>query len=640
MERPFLDRISAPSDLDRLGPEELAALSGEIRDRLIEVVNLNGGHLASNLGVVELTLALHRVFDFSRDRLVWDVSHQTYVHKLLTGRNELFGRLRQYQGCCGFASKEESPFDLFDAGHAGTSISAALGIGVADASLDPGRKAVAVVGDASVAAGMVFEALNHAGDLQQDLIVVLNDNRMSIDHSVGAFSKYLNRVRSGSFYRGLKRDVQVLLPRIPWVGKPFEEALEHLHESARNAFLPGQVFEEMGFKYFGPADGHDLAELQELLERVREIRRPVLLHVVTNKGQGYAPAQRDPIKYHASKGFLPSTGPKEPPTVKPIGADSNPTFSEVFGEVIVDLAERDPLVRAITAAMPGGTCLTAFQERFPQRYFDVGIAEQHATTFSSGLAFGGLKPVFAVYSTFLQRGYDQVIHDVCLQGNSVVFAMDRAGLVEDGPTHHGVFDLSYLRAIPNIDLAAPADAEELREMLELAVDRSGAAAVRYGKTAVPTLKRRGPREPVEWGRAETLRPPAPVTILAYGSMVSLAIEAADRLADDGYEIGVVNMRFCKPLDRDLLRSLTDPDRAIVTLEEHALAGGFGSAVLEAVADEGLEFSRVVRWGIPDEFVSFGKRAYLLRDLGLDADGIVGRLRDLLGAERPRAVSRA
>lgn len=629
MDRLFLDRIREPSDLADLSLDDLAALGGEIRDRLIEVVNLNGGHLASNLGVVELTLALHRAFDFRTDRLVWDVSHQTYVHKLITGRNELFGSLRQYDGCCGFASKAESPFDLFDAGHAGTSISAALGISVADASLNPGRKSVAVVGDASVAAGMIFEALNHTGDLQQDQLVVLNDNRMSIDHSVGAFSKYLNRMRSGSFYRGLKRDVQVLLPRIPVVGKPFEEALEHLHESARNALLPGQFFEEMGFKYFGPVDGHDLPELEETLQRIREMNRPVLLHVVTNKGQGYAPAQDDPIKYHASKGFLPSKGPKEPPTVKAIGADTRPSFSEVFRDTMLDLAERDPDVRAITAAMPGGTGLSAFQARFPDRFFDVGIAEQHATTFSSGLAFGGLKPVFGVYSTFLQRGYDQVIHDVCLQGNRVVFAMDRAGLVEDGPTHHGVFDIAYLRAIPRIDLAAPADADDLVEMMEIAVNRDRPSGIRYAKTAVPDLKRDRSRLPVEWGKAETLRDPGAITILAYGSMVPFAVEVSDRLEDDGISVGVINMRFCKPLDVACLRQIASCERTLITLEEHVLAGGFGSAVAEALVDESIPFDRLLRWGIPDQFVDFGKREFLLRDLQLDVDGLESRIRALV-----------
>ncbi len=626
MRRNLLPLIQAPADLSDLTFAELDQLAAEVRDRLTEVVNLNGGHLASNLGVVELTLALHHTFELPTDRLVWDVSHQTYAHKILTGRNELFGRLRQYEGCCGFASKEESPFDLFDAGHAGTSISAALGLSSAHRVLGrPGRD-VAVIGDASIAIGMVFEAMNHAGDLGENLLVILNDNRMSIDHSVGAMSKYLNRLRSGSLYRGLKRDVSVLLPRIPWVGRPVEEALESLKELVHNAFVPGQIFEDLGFRYFGPVSGHDLRELVPTLERVKKIQGPVLLHVMTNKGHGFAPAQADPIKYHASKSFLPSTRAKEPPTIPPAVEPKRETYSDAFSRALIELAEEDSLIHAVTAAMPGGTGLNRFQARFPDRYYDVGIAEQHGTTYSSGLSLGGLKPVFAVYSTFLQRGYDQVIHDVCLQDNRVVFALDRAGLVEDGPTHHGVFDIAYLRPIPNLSLAAPADADDLREMLALAFDHDHSSAIRYAKTSLPQIERKRPREPVTWGRAEILREPARLTILAYGSLVETAVLAADQLErEQGVSVGVVNMRFAKPLDVELLRELASSDRLIFTLEEHAVVGGFGSQVLEAVHREGLEFERIELWGIPDRFISFGRRELLLRDLRLDASGIRERL---------------
>ncbi|MFN0058906.1 MAG: 1-deoxy-D-xylulose-5-phosphate synthase [Planctomycetota bacterium] len=638
MRETLLSRISSPDRLRELSAEEHQRLAAEIRERLMEVVNLTGGHLASNLGVVELTLALHTVFDFLSDRIVWDVSHQTYCHKIITGRNELFGRLRQYQGCCGFASKDESPYDLFDAGHAGTSISAALGIAVAEHHLGRKTRTVAVIGDASIAAGMPFEAMNHAGDLQHDLLVILNDNRMSIDKSVGGMSRYLNRIRSGAFYRELKRDVQVVLPRIPIVGKPIEDALEHLHGVMHQALVPGQVFEDLGFKYFGPVNGHDLPELIATLSRLRSMSGPVLLHVLSDKGFGFAPAQNDPIKYHASKGFLSGSVATEPPTVKAVAAASGTTFGDVFRDVMVELGEHDPRVVGITAAMPGGTGLSAFQKRFPERYYDVGIAEQHGTCYASGLALGGLKPVFAVYSTFLQRGYDQVIHDVCLQRNRVVFALDRAGLVEDGPTHHGVFDIAYMRVVPNVSLAAPADADELREMLRIAVDLDAASAIRYTKAPVPTLARSGARAPVEWGKAEVLRAPQPLTILAYGSMVEIALEAERRLREQqGIEVGVVNMRFAKPLDAALLRQLADPERVLLTIEEHVVHGGFGSAVLEHVAAERLRFAHIELMGVPDRFVSFGSRELLLKELGLDAAGVAHRIVALRGRS---AASRA
>ncbi|MCA8961975.1 MAG: 1-deoxy-D-xylulose-5-phosphate synthase [Planctomycetes bacterium] len=633
-----LDLIRSPRDLDGLSVAELELLAAEIRDRLCEVVNLNGGHLASNLGVVELTIALHRVFDFTVDRVVWDVSHQTYTHKILTGRNELFARLRQYAGCCGFNSKAESPYDFFDAGHAGTSLSSGLGIAVGRSAQQLPGRTVVVVGDASIASGMLFEAMNHTGDRQQDILVVLNDNRMSIDHSVGGLSKYLNRLRSGQLYRGLKRDVQVVLPRIPLVGRPFEEALEHLHEMVHSAFVPGQIFEDIGFRYFGPMDGHDLPELIDTFQNMKTMRGPVLFHVVTNKGHGFPPAQEDPIKYHASKGFLPSRHPKEPPTIKPVASPRTRTYSDAFGEAMVRLGEDDPAVHAITAAMPHGTGLSGFQRRFPDRYYDVGIAEQHGTAFASGLGFEGLKPVFAVYSTFLQRAYDQVVHDVALQQNPVVFCLDRAGLVEDGPTHHGVFDIAFLRTVPGISLAAPGDGEDLEEMLRLAVDRPTSSAIRYSKTPIAELDRPRPRQPVEWGRAEVILEPREITVLAYGAMVQSALEAATELQSrHGLEIGVVNMRFAKPIDVELLREIASEDRRFITLEEHAVRGGFGSAILETFHEHELPFRTIATWGIPDEFISFGSRDLLLRDLSLDRAGIVSRIRSLAGYPRTQSL---
>ncbi|MEE8143667.1 MAG: 1-deoxy-D-xylulose-5-phosphate synthase [Planctomycetota bacterium] len=633
----LLAGITSPRELKKLSLPDLMSLSGEVRGRLMEVVNVNGGHLASNLGVVELTLALHYSFDFLEDRLVWDVSHQTYGHKILTSRNELFARLRQYQGCCGFASKQESRYDLFDAGHAGTSVSAGLGIAVGERTQQRSSRTVVVIGDASLAAGMPFEAMNHAGDLGQNLLVILNDNSMSIDVSVGALSKYLNKIRTAAVYRGLKRDIQVMLPRIPLVGKPLEEGLEQLHHVVHHALVPGQIFEELGFRYFGPLDGHDLPGLVENLSKLRTMTGPVLLHLLTNKGHGFGPAQKDPIKYHASKDFLPS---KEPPQVKPVHSLVKRTFSDVFREVMVRLGEEDPKVCGITAAMPGGTGMAAFQERFPERYFDVGIAEQHGTCFSSGLAFSGLKPVFAVYSTFLQRGYDQVIHDVCLQGNHVVFALDRAGLVEDGPTHHGLYDIAYLRTVPGITLAAPADGEELEAMLRLALQHDTPVALRYPKCPIPQLPRQQARQPLEWGKAELLREPQEITVLAYGSMVEVALQVADGLAEEGRPVGVVNMRFAKPLDSDMVCSLEDPLRTLVTLEEHAVHGGFGSAVLEEVHAQGLQFAGVHLWGVPDRFVSFGPRHLLLKELCLDSAGVNMRICALRTAPSHRLRSKS
>ena len=642
VEERILPRIRGPHDLRSLEGHELARLASELRERLKEVVNEHGGHLASNLGVVELTIALHSSFDFLFDRLVWDTSHQSYCHKLLTGRNDLFGQLRQYQGCCGFASKEESPYDLFDAGHAGTSVSAGLGIAVGERSQGRDSRTVVVIGDASVAAGMALEGLNHCGDLRENLIVILNDNSMSIDVSVGALSRYLNRIRSGSLYRGLKRELHVLLPRVPLVGKPIEEGLEHIHDVIHHALVPGQIFEDFGFRYFGPVNGHDLDDLVDMLGKLRTMKGPVLLHVLTNKGHGWAPAQEDPIKYHASRGFLEPT--REPELVEPAAEqqkEKRPSYTEAFRDALIELAAEDTRIHAITAAMPGGTGLGEFQKRFADRYYDVGIAEQHGTTFASGLAFTGLRPVFGVYSTFLQRGFDQVIHDVCLQGNPVVFALDRAGLVEDGPTHQGVFDIAYLRCIPTMGLMAPADAEELQEMLRLSVERDHPVAIRYPKCEAPELSRQRQRAPLEWGKAEVLRAPQRLTLLAYGSMVEIALHAADALNDEWHEergetpVGVVNMRFAKPVDAAVLRTLAHPDRIVITLEEHTATGGFGSAVLEAVHDLGLLYARLLVWGVPDRFMAFGARTHLLHEIELDAEGIIGRLRDLLPERHSR-----
>ena len=647
-----LSRVNHPRDLEGLSLEELEALAEEIRQRIMEVVNVNGGHLASNLGSVELTLALHRVFDFPKDRLVWDVSHQTYPHKLITGRRDRFHELRTYNGICGFCNKRESIFDLFDAGHAGTAVSLALGVAAADHLFGRDSKSVAVVGDAAIAAGMAFEALNHAGELNRNLLVVLNDNRMSIDVSVGALSLYLSKIRSKRLYHDLKKDVHDFLNKIPLVGKRMEEGLENLHESIRHSFVPGLLFQELGFSYYGPVDGHDLGSLLDLLADLRDIKKPVLLHVHTVKGQGYDPASENPIKYHALKNFLPESEQKaeekvaapatrasEPPSVQPKPKPKpkpRPSYSAVFAEAIVDAARRDRRVAAITAAMPGGTGLTDFKKEFPERYFDVGIAEQHGGAFASGLAYGGLRPVFAVYSTFCQRAYDQFVHDTCIQENSVIFCLDRAGIAgEDGWTHHGMFDIAYMRCIPNVILMAPRDGEEFLRMFQFALDQTQKpVAIRYPKSQVPQLP--NSRDPVlRLGRAEILRHGEGVALHAYGAMVERAYQAAEVLQSQGLSVTVVNARFAKPLDVAVLRNLAKDHHSLVTLEEHTLLGGFGGGVTEVLADEQISFDRVVRLGIPDAFQTFGSRDQLLKNHGLDVDGIV---KTVIGLS-PKGVAR-
>ena len=641
-----LSRVNHPADLKGLAINELEKLAAEIRQEIMEVVNRNGGHLASNLGVVELTLALHRVFDFPRDRLVWDVSHQTYPHKLVTGRRDRFPLLRTYGGISGFCNKRESIFDTFDAGHAGTACSLGLGVAAGDHLAGRRQKTIVVVGDASIAAGMAFEALNHAGDLKRDLLVILNDNRMSIDRSVGAFSRYLNKVRTKPFYQDIKKDLHDLLGRIPRVGKRMEEGVEILREALKHSLVPGLLFQELGFNYYGPVDGHGLEPLMKTLEDIRKIDAPVLLHVLTVKGHGYDPAIQDPVKYHASKNFKPAAkeaqgAPKPAPVPAP--AKKVPTYTEAFSEIIREAARKDRRIAAITAAMSGGTGLSEFALEFPDQYFDVGIAEQHGAAFCSGLAYAGLRPVFAVYSTFLQRCYDQFIHDVCIQENSVIFCLDRAGLTgEDGWTHHGVFDIAFLRCIPGAILMAPRDLDEFRRMFLLAVDQTTApVAIRYPKSTLPDLPVSKDPE-IRVGRGEVMFQGEDVAILAYGSMVEESWRAAALLRARGIEPTVVNARFAKPLDVDLVRRLSQRHRILVTVEEGVLSGGFGSAILEATVDQGIRFQRILRLGVPDRFITFGSRFQLLKECGLDPAAIAeavenaleGRPSDLLPSTAP------
>ena len=647
----LLSRVNHPHDLKGLTLAELTQLGSEIRQRIGEVVDKNGGHFGSNLGAVELTLALHKVFDFPKDRLVWDTSHQTYPHKLITGRRDRFHLIRTYGGICGFCNKKESVFDLFDAGHAGTACSLALGVSTADKLLDRDTRAVAVVGDSAVAAGMAFEALNHAGSIKENLLVVLNDNRMSIDFPVGALSTYLNKFRAKPIYQDLKKDVQKVVSHIPVVGRKVEDTLERVHDAIRHTMVPGHLFQELGFNYYGPVDGHNLKGLLDLFADLKKISGPILLHLHTEKGHGYAPALEDPVKYHALKGFLPRPLEEETPEKVPASVapetepkpKKRPTYSQVFKEAIHDVARRDRRVVAITAAMSGGTGLNDFAKEFPGRYFDVGIAEQHGAALASGMAYGGLRPVFAVYSTFCQRAYDQFVHDICIQENPVIFCLDRAGLAgEDGWTHHGLLDIAFMRCVPNCVLMAPRDGEELIRMFQLAVDQTEAiTAIRYPKGTVPALP--PSKDPViRPGKSEILVQGEKVALFAYGTMVDEAYRALPQLEKEGIHPTLVNARFAKPLDVEQLARLAETHDVLVTLEEHNLSGGFGSAVCEALSDNDIRFSKVHRVGIPDRFITFGSRQQLLEECQIDTRSLVGlisSLSSLSSVEEGRPVAR-
>ncbi|MDI3256620.1 MAG: 1-deoxy-D-xylulose-5-phosphate synthase [Kyrpidia sp.] len=626
----LLDRVNGPRDLKTLSAAELRQLASEIRRFLIQQLSVTGGHFGPNLGVVELTLALHRVFDSPRDKIVWDVGHQAYVHKIVTGRKDRFPTLRQLGGMAGFPKRSESPHDAFGTGHASTSISAALGMAVARDLKGESHHVVAVIGDGAMTGGMAFEALNHAGHLGKRLIVVLNDNEMSIAENVGAMADYLSKLRTDRTYSKMKAEVEQLLKRIPSIGGKVARTLERAKDSVKYFWVPGMLFEELGFTYFGPVDGHDLGALTAMLERAKRCAEPVVLHVVTRKGKGYGRAEKAPDKLHSVTPFNPATGQ----TVKS-AKPASPSYTSVFGDAIVELAEQDPRIVAITAAMPGGTGLTKFAARFPDRFFDVGIAEQHAATLAAGLAASGMRPVFAVYSTFLQRAYDQVIHDICIQNLPVVFAVDRAGLVgADGETHQGVFDVAYLRVVPNMTVMMPKDENELRHMLFTALQQPGPVAVRY-----PRGEGRGVPLDEHWrtipvGEWEVMRlGSAPAALVALGPMVAVAEEAADLLAGEGIDLTLVNARFVKPLDRDLILRLAGEGCALVTVEEAALAGGLGSAVLEVLAAHGLSGAQVRCVGVPDQFVPHGSRGECLRLVGLTAERVAEVVKDALRTGR-------
>jgi 1-deoxy-D-xylulose-5-phosphate synthase len=604
---PLLESIQKPADLRQLPAAKLTALADELRQFLIHSVSTRGGHFAAGLGTVELTIALHYIFNTPYDRLVWDVGHQAYPHKVLTGRRELLHTIKQDGGLAPFPTRSESEYDTFGVGHSSTSISAALGMAVAAARRGEDRRAVAIIGDGALTAGMAFEALNHAGSLPADLLIILNDNDMSISENVGALSNYLARALSGRMYAHLREGGKKVLRQMPTVWELARRSEEHL----KGMVLPGTLFEEMGFNYIGPIDGHDIKSLVTTLGNIKKLRGPQLLHVVTRKGKGYAPAEADPIKWHGPGPFDPASGKIFKET------SSGPTYSQIFGQWLCDMAERDPNVVGITPAMREGSGLVEFSKRFPDRYFDVAIAEQHAVTFAAGLAAEGLKPVVAIYSTFLQRAYDQLIHDVALQNLPVVFALDRAGLVgSDGATHQGSYDLTFLRCIPNMVVMAPADENECRQMLYTATTLSCPSAVRYPRGTGPGVPVVKEMTPLPVGRAQLRREGrAGLAILAFGALVEPARKVAERL-----DATLVNMRFIKPLDQELILQVAARHRAMVTIEENAILGGAGSGVSEILAANGVLLP-VLHVGIPDRAIEHGSRESCLAAAGLDLAGL-------------------
>ena len=606
----LLERINEPHALKSCTLDELSQLARELRRYIIDTVSKTGGHLAPSLGTVELTLALHRSFDCPEDKIVWDVGHQAYAHKILTGRREAFAGLRQKGGITGFPKREESVYDAFGTGHSSTSISAALGMAAARDIAGEQYRIAAVIGDGALTGGEAFEGLNNAGTLGKDIIVILNDNGMSIAPNVGAMSEYLSRFRVAPGYHRAKQDIKNFLKSIPHIGERVYRTAEHIKDGVRSALVPGGLFTDMGFHYIGPLDGHNIALLLDVFEQAKQLKGPLLIHVETCKGKGYAPAEKAPDKFHGIGRFDVADGT----TLKKAGA--KPTYTSVFGKALLEAAEEDADVVAITAAMPDGTGLRTFGEKYPTRFFDVGIAEQHATTFAAGLAAAGRKPVLALYSTFAQRAYDQILHDVCLQNLHVVFALDRAGFVgEDGATHHGVFDYSYLRHLPNMKVLAPKDENELGRMLKTALSLEGPVALRYPRGEGIGASLEEPFTPLESLAAEVLEEEGEIAILAVGSMVDAAQKTAKLLKEEGLSAAVVNMRTVKPLDEELLHRMAHEKKMLVTVEENALAGGFGSAVLEALADAGL-LVPVVRFGIGDAFIEQGKPQELLEMAGL------------------------
>ncbi len=617
----LLDKVDSPADLKRLTLEELERLAAEIRAAIIETVTGTGGHLAPSLGVVELTLALHRVFDAPRDKIIWDVGHQTYAHKLITGRRDQFATLRRWGGLSGFPKRAESAFDAFDTGHSSTSISAALGMATGKRLKGDKGKVIAVIGDGSLTAGLAFEGLNQAGYLDENLIVVLNDNGMSIAPNVGALSKFLSRALTGKAYLSFRKDVERFLKGIPGIGRDLLDLARRSEESFKAFSTPGMLFEAFRFNYLGPVEGHRLERLIETFQNVANQQGPVLVHVLTTKGKGYAPAEEDPSHFHGvgrkSKASQPA-------------AQAPPTYTEVFGQTMLELALVEPKLVAITAAMPEGTGLQPFAQAHPERFVDVGIAEQHAVTYAAGLACEGFRPVVAVYSTFMQRAFDQIVHDVCLTGLPVILAMDRGGIVgEDGATHQGLLDLSFLRCVPNLSLLSPADEDELRHMLFSSLQHDGPVALRYPRGRGPGADCSGPLKLLPWGKAELKREGKDILLAAIGVGVETALEAAETLAAEGIQAAVLNARFAKPLDEEQLCRLAQECGRVVTVEENVAMGGFGSAVLECLARRGLFHIPVRVVAVDDAFVEHGSPARLRELYKLDAAAVTEAARQLL-----------
>jgi 1-deoxy-D-xylulose-5-phosphate synthase len=608
-----LDNINTPSDIKSLSLEELKCLAEELRETIIRTISSTGGHLASSLGAVELTIALHYVFKSPSDKIIWDVGHQAYSHKLLTGRKSVFSTVRKEKGISGFPKMTESEHDAFGTGHSSTSISAALGIIEGRDKNNETFKVLAVIGDGAMTGGLAFEGLNNAGALKKDLIVILNDNEMSISKNVGALSAYMNRILTGDFYRKFKKETKSFIEGIPKVGGSFSKFAQKAEESLKGLLLPGILFEELGFDYVGPIDGHNIGLLIETLKRIKTSTAPTLIHVITKKGKGYEFSEKDPCVFHGVGPFELETGSQRCRT----GAVS---YSEAFGQILTDLASQDRNIIAISAAMKEGTGLECFAEQFPDRFYDVGIAEPHAVTFAAGLATRGLRPVVAIYSTFLQRAYDEVLHDVCLQNLPVVFAIDRAGIVgEDGPTHNGLFDISYLRHIPNLTVMAPKDGVEFKEMLAFALKQNGPVAIRYPRGRIPEAVL--PCSDILIGSSELLKDGPDIAFIAFGSPVVSALRASQRLEKIGIHASVINARFVKPFDRELLLSLAARIPRIITVEENVLQGGFGSAIMEILNESEIYHTKVRRLGITDVFVEQGNPDTLRSKYGIDEEGI-------------------
>ncbi|QKS70968.1 1-deoxy-D-xylulose-5-phosphate synthase [Paenalkalicoccus suaedae] len=624
--------IKDPTFLKGLNDEELSDLAQDIRNFLIEKLSVTGGHLGPNLGVVELTLVMHQLFDSPNDKFLWDVGHQAYVHKILTGRADQFDQLRQYKGLCGFPKRSESDHDVWETGHSSTSLSGAMGMAIARDMQGKDNTVIPVIGDGALTGGMALEALNHIGHEQKDMIVVLNDNEMSIAPNVGALHSMLGRMRSAGKYQKAKEDLEMLLKKVPAVGGRLAATAERVKDSLKYLLVSGMFFEEMGFTYLGPIDGHDMQELKSNFTYAKKTKGPVLMHVITKKGKGYAPAEND------AKGTWHGLGPYKIESGEVVKKPGPPSYSGVFAETMKKIARTDERLVTVTAAMPGGTGLDKFAKEFPDRMFDVGIAEQHATTMSAGLATQGMKPVFAVYSTFLQRGYDQLVHDVCRQNLPVVFAIDRAGLVgADGETHQGVFDISYLRHLPNMQIVHPKDENELQHMLYTAVmQNNGPIAVRYPRGNGFGIPMDEELRELPLGKWEVLKEGADLSILTFGTMIPVAMEAAEQLKQAGIEVEVINARSIKPLDKEMLNELAQQEKPIITLEETALLGGFGSSVLEHFHENSYHSVVVERLGIPDWYIEHGSVPELLEEIGLTVDGVQQAVHKLVPRKRQRA----